>query len=284
MNRSEANTDTMLRKAQTSLISMTRTVSTVVMAAVIFVVGIFIGRATAPALFEKDRTELVLSRIAEEVQSRKQKLDQLRLQTPTPKVNYPEEFQKDNPQAFVPQEKPIQLSVPASVPGPATEVVPKPKAEPPSVLPPKTSTGGEPAFTEKAEKPARMEPPVVTSAAVPHEKPPKAVEPARSAAPPVTQVPAAKPVEMAPPTTMPAVARSMGTASIKAFVYSRKAADEMAVSFRKKGLASSVQPRMTKTGVRYEVTVNNVGSAADASALAGSIRQSNPGSEVVVGH
>lgn len=262
---------------------MTRTVSTVIMAAVIFVVGIFIGRATAPALFEKDRTELVLSRIAQEVNARKEMLDRLRLQTPTPKVNYPAEFQKDSPQAFIPEEKPIQPPVPASEPAPAIEVVAKPKGELPSVLPQKTSTGVQPASSEKAEKPARMEPPVAASAAVPPAKPAKAVATASSVAPTATPEPVAKPAEVAPPATMPVVARSTGTASIKAFVYSRKAADEMAVAFRKKGLSPSVQPRMTKTGVRYEVTVANVGSAADASALAGSIRQSHPGSEVIVG-
>ncbi|WP_028326086.1 SPOR domain-containing protein [Desulfatirhabdium butyrativorans] len=282
MNRSEANTDTMLRKAQSSLISMTRTVSTVIMASVIFLVGIFIGRATVPALFEKDRTELVLSRIAQEVNARKEMLDHLRLQTPTPKVNYPAELQKDDPQAFVPQEKQATAPSPASTSGSAIDAATKPKAEQAAAPAPKSATA-EAAPIEKSVQSNRPEPPVAASAPVPQAKPPKTVEPPRSAAPPATQAPVPKPAEMAPPATIPPAVKTAGTASIKALVYSRKAADEMAASFRMKGLAPSVQPRMTKTGVRYEVTVSNVGSAADASALAGSIRQSHPGSEVVIG-
>ena len=282
MNRSEANTDTMLRKAQTSLISMTRTVSTVIMASVIFVVGIFIGRATVPALFEKDRTELVLSRIAQEVNARKEMLDHLRLQTPTPKVNYPAELQKDNPEAFVPQERQPTAPSPPAMTGSTSEAAAKPKAEQATAPAPKNAAA-EKAPVEKAQIPNRAEPPVATSASVSQAKPPKTVEPARSASPAATQTSVPKPVETAsPPTTLPAV-KTTGTASIRTFAYSRKAAEEVAASFKKIGLTPSLQPRMTKTGVRYEVTVSNVGSAADASALAASIRQNNPGTEVLVG-
>lgn len=293
MNGFNENPSRLANRAQTSILVMARIVSTAVMATAIFVVGIFIGRATVPALFEKDRTEQLLARIAQEVQDRKQMLDQLRLKTPAPQVQYPDEFRKENAQGFVPEVKTPSPPVPVAsqTAKAAAPAEPSTVENPPTTVP---STGG------GRPKDAAQAPATVTVAA---EKAPASTHQAPVAAPPGMTAKTEKPLEpmkqqQAAASTQGAVSKPQepvatvaagstakpGTGgSIKAMLYSRKTADDLAAAIRKKGHTPIVQPRMTRSGVRYEVAVSGIGTVEEVTQLAKTIRQIHPDAEISAG-
>ncbi|MEW6258576.1 MAG: hypothetical protein AB1547_01570 [Thermodesulfobacteriota bacterium] len=289
MNGFNENTSRLANRAQTSIMAMVRVVSTAVMATVIFVAGIFIGRATVPALFEKDRTEQLLARISHEVQLRKQMLDQLRMKTPAPQVQYPDEFRKENPQGFVPELK--TPSVASQTVKPAVPAQPQTTEKPAAAVP--SSDGGRPMDSAVAPAPeavpvekAPVKPSQVPAAAPPSltAKPEKPQESAKLQGPASVQGAVSKPQEHAAPIAVGSAGKpGTGGGSLKAMVYSRKTADDLAASLRKRGLTPLVQPRMTRSGVRYEVVVTGLGSASDATTLAGTIRQTYSEAEISVG-
>lgn len=250
MNGSNETTSRLANRAQTSILAMVRVVSTAVMATVIFVAGIFIGRATVPALFEKDRTEQLLARISQEVQQRKQLLDQLRMKTPAPQVQYPDEFRKENPQAFVPEIKTPTASVSSQALKPAVPAQPQPMETPAAAV---SSTGGgrpmdsaaAPAPEAVAAEKTSVKTPSAPAAAPPSltAKPEKTQEPVKPQGPVSVQGAASKLQEPAAPVAVGSTGKSAtGGGSLKAMVYSRKTADDLAASLRKRGLTPLVQP------------------------------------------
>ena len=295
MNGFNENPSRLANRAQTSILVMARIVSTAVMATAIFVVGIFIGRATVPALFEKDRTEQLLARIAQEVQDRKQMLDQLRMKTPAPQVQYPDEFRKESAQGFVPEVK----TSPSSPPVPVASQTAKPAApaQPPTMENPAIATpsaGGnrpmnsvsapvtETAALEKASvrtpQPPVAAPPGMTTKT---EKPLEPMKQQQAAA--STPGAVSKPQEPVATVAAGSTAKPGTGGSLKAMLYSRKTADDLAATIRKKGHTPIVQPRMTRSGVRYEVAVSGIGSVEEVTQLAKTIRQTHPEAEISTG-
>ncbi len=302
MNGFNENSSRLANRAQASLLVMARVVSTAVMATLIFVAGIFIGRATVPALFEKDRTEQLLARIAQEVHQRKQILDQLRMKTPAPQVQYPDDFRKEKAQEFVPEVKTPPMPVASSAPAgastsdtagpsvkPAVPVQQPAAVEKPAAVVASSGPGGNrSAVSAPATEAVPVEKTPVRSAQTPvlapSSMPSKTEKPQESVkhqAP--IQAAASKPPEPAAPVSVGPSAKPATSGSLKAMVYSRKTADDLAASLRKRGLTPQVQPRMTRSGVRYEVLVSGIGSTTEAKALAETIRQTHSEAEISAG-
>lgn len=297
MNGFNETSSRLANRAQTSMLAMARIATTAVMATVLFVAGIFAGRATAPALFEKDRTEQMLARIAQEVQHRKQMLDQLRMKTPAPQVQYPDEFRKKNAQGFVPEVKTSGSSAPVAAanqtPKPADPTEPS-LIEKPSTTAPSTG-GGRPmdaaqevsgTVTVAAETAPERTPQAPAAVAAPRSmtptRPEKPQEPMKQQVS-SSQGPVMKQPEPAATVLTGSAAKTQTGGSLKAMLYSRKTADDLAATIRKKGHTPIVQPRMTRSGVRYEVAVSGIGSAPEAAELAKSIRQAYPEAAVSAG-
>jgi len=294
MNGLNDTSSRLANRAQTSLLAMARVVSTAVMATVIFVAGIFIGRATVPALFEKDRTEQLLARIAQEVQDRKQMLDQLRMKTPAPQVQYPDEFRKENPQGFVPEAKTSSpsawVATASQTAKPAAPAESSTTEQSPTTVP--SAGGGRPMDAAQpqaigsvtADKaPARS--PQAPVAAPPNvtPRPEKSQESAKQQVPTSTPGAVSKPPEPVATSLTGSAAKPGTGGSLKAMLYSRKTAEDLAATIRKSGRIPVVQPRMTRSGVRYEVAVSGIGSAQEAAELAKTIRQTHPEAEISAG-
>jgi len=222
-------------------------------------------------------------------------LDQLRLKTPAPQVQYPDEFRKESAQGFVPEVKTSPSSPPVPVASqtakPAAPAEPSTIEKPPMTVP---STGG------GRSKDAAQAPATVTVAA---EKAPASTPQPPVAAPPgmttktekplepmkqqqaATSIPGAvsKPQEPVATVAAGSTAKPGTGGSLKAMLYSRKTADDLAATIRKKGHTPIVQPRMTRSGVRYEVAVSGIGSVEEVTQLAKTIRQTHPEAEISTG-
>jgi septal ring-binding cell division protein DamX len=268
----------------------------------IFLLGVIVGRGTAPALFDYSKIENEITTLAKTfTDSRKAQNDkETDILTTQVELEYPEELKKKTDTAVRMQipalENPVRpAETPKSVPAlenPARPPeTPKPAPQEPSQAtppPPAKSdiqTAGRPETIEHVPDAIKPGPEVkIKSMYEIKTSQPRETAPERTPAAAPERAPAAIPKPQPPP---PAASDSKVAAAQPVTVQlssllDKKSADELIVSLRSKGISASKIPKMVAgKGVWYMVVIGKYASSTEAEAMLNRLRLENVDASLV---
>lgn len=250
----------------------------------VFFLGVFVGRGTAPALFDykKIETEIaLLSKTFTDNQKTQNDIETDILATQA-ELEYPEELKKKSEDSGMMQipvpEKPIK---PAETPKPAHQ---EPVQEPqPATVKSDFQTAAKPETVEHPPDAIKPEPEVkIKSMYDLKASQARETAPERPVAPPPERASAATPKPQAPVSDTKAATAAQPVAVHLASMVDRKSADALIESLRSKGISATKTPKMIQgKGIWYTVTIGKYASSTEAEAVLNRLRQENVDASLV---
>ena len=252
----------------------------------VFFLGVFVGRGTAPALFDYKKIETEIALLSKTVTDKQKVQNDIEtdILATQAELEYPEELKKKSEDSGMMQfpvpEKPIK---PAETPRPAQQepVQALPQPNPPvktdfqAAVKPETIEHAPDAI--KTEPEAKIKSMYDLKASQARETAPE-----RSVAPPPERASAAAPKPQPPVSDTKAATAAQPVAVHLASMVDRKSADALIESLRSKGISATKTPKMIQgKGIWYTVTIGKYASSTEAEAVLNRLRQENVDASLV---
>lgn len=250
--------------------------------ALVFFLGVIVGRGTAPALFDYNKIETEITQLTKKLaDSRKAQNDMPSdILTTQAALDYPEELVKKTEGAAKMQmpapEKPLK---PVETSKPVRQEPTQAQAQTPAPAPPKSDfpTAVKPEPIEHAPDSIKTEPEVkIKSMYELKSSQARETAPERTPSPAPERTPAPPPPKIQPSALDNKPATAQPVAVHLTSLVDKKSADALIESLRNKGISASKTPKMIQgKGVWYTIVIGKYANSAEADVMLNRLKQEN---------